>query len=128
MPTQNDVITAFAEFEDSPQRASNMRVVEADSRDFLCGGRNGAEFVIAIRQPLRQLIYWRRAPLHTRMQGASSRRQVRRARHVFRGYRDDESMAVEMSGNRAPDVGIYPDLMEEHPRLTAQEQQQAVPA
>lgn len=63
MTTQREVANAFFAFEDSPRRASNMRVVEgADGREFLCGGRRGRDYILAYREPLRVGVIWSGIP------------------------------------------------------------------
>jgi hypothetical protein len=63
MTTQDEVIEAFASFEERPRRASNFRLVESDEvaqRAYLVGGRYA---VYAKREPLSRIITypeWRR--------------------------------------------------------------------
>lgn len=95
MTTQAEVVTAFANFEDEPRRASNLaiRTPRNDSRAFLVGGGNA---VYAKREPINRIVQypdWRRgAYSYSRETNLTSRGLQRQARKVLRILPSDTAL------------------------------------
>lgn len=104
MATQDEVINAFTNFEDSPRRASNLEIRSIDEyRDALCGGRNADDVVFAVRCPVLQLrLYDGRVRIHNnRMSYDYLRRQERKVRRAFDNL-DDDNVMLDRSDMRPP--------------------------
>lgn len=92
MTTQTEVANAFAASEDGPSVASNFRRIESadGSKEYLCGGSNGEEVVLASREPMGRFVVFRHVPFHgISMRYSSVRRQSRKARRRIRSYLRD---------------------------------------
>lgn len=100
MTTQAKLIRAFCEYETSPTRASNMRMVvddDVNTHAYLVGGRDGREVIFAEREIFDIKVY-RRPPRGTKMYYTDIRRQQDRVRRITR--RNDATEVDE----RAPDA------------------------
>jgi len=112
MTTQVELVTAFVNGQQSPRRASNMRVVLADNgiREYLIGGQSGREVLMAYREPIRRVVYYpgRFDSYATRMNIEDIRRQQRT---VVRNAASDE-MQISRVDEEPPLTAQVPELRE----------------
>lgn len=107
MTSQADVIRAFLSFENSPSRASNMKIwtVGGGHTAYLVGGRNGEEMIIARREPLRQVyIYGRAYGAYSKhsLYNRGGYNQIRKVKNVTRRESGDVDATVEIDGDTTP--------------------------
>lgn len=116
MTTQREVIEAFIHDESAPNVASNLRRAQSadhPATEYLCGGRDGREVVVARRDPIQMLTVYQNFPfLGMRMRTTHVRRVARTVRRELADT-DIEDMQLTIHGRRedeAPLIGNHVEV------------------
>jgi hypothetical protein len=115
MTTQREVIEAFIHDESAPNVASNLRRAQSadhPATEYLCGGRDGREVVIARRDPIQMLTVYQNFPyIGIRMRTTHVRRVARTVRSEIADT-NVEDMQVTVHGRRDEEAPILGDDVE----------------
>jgi hypothetical protein len=126
MTSQYDVARAFFAGENEPRRASNyqMKLLDGGATAYLVGGNNGAEMVLAKREPINQFEAWLKSFGVRRISGlynSGGRNQVMTTRRALEDSdvdieRDEYRENEPVSTDEFPELNYHGTYVEVNPQ------------